>query len=605
MVRLPDFAHYFLLFRKHIGRRLYFAFLLTLLAGVTEGIGIALLLPLVRLMDDSSPSGLQMEEGEASALTQRLEDLLTWLGIQDSLAGILILIAAVFAVKGVIKFAEGGYKNYLQADLMRELRAKLFDAYASMDYGHYSRHHTGHFINLLNVQVHSLVTAFDRYGRFMTAVITVVMYFAFALLISWRFASTAVVAGAIILLLFRKLNDHVRALSRKTAVENGTLNHFLVQTMQAFKYISATAQIRPLRESAMKSIYRLTGYMRDQGVAQALTQALNEPLSVAVLVIVIIIQVSVLKAPLAPIIVSLVLIYRAMNQLVTLQVNWLAAMKNIGSLEAVEMEFSQLVGARQSSGPVKLAPFNDAIELQRVSFSYSVEDSRPVLNDVSLAIRANTSVALVGESGAGKSTLVDLLTLMLRPTEGKLLIDGVTHEDIDVESWRQQIGYVSQETVVFDDTIANNICLWRGDYATDPAVRAQVEQAAERAYARQFIDAMPEGFNTRVGDRGVRLSGGQRQRLFIARELYKNPRLLILDEATSALDSESESVIKRTIEQLKGTTTIVMIAHRLSTISAADELYVLDKGRIVERGTYSELIGCEGSFKRMVSLQKL
>ena len=159
---------------------------------------------------------------------------------------------------------------------------------------------------------------------------------------------------------------------------------------------------------------------------------------------------------------------------------------------------------------------------------------------------------------------------------------------------------------MFDDTVANNICLWRGDYATDEEVRRNVEQAAARAGATKFINALSDGFNTPVGDRGVRLSAGQRQRLFIARELYKNPRLLILDEATSALDSESELVIKESVDQLKGLTTIVIIAHRLSTIKNADYIYVLDKGRIVEQGSYEELaLAHGGTFNRMVALQRL
>ena len=229
-----------------------------------------------------------------------------------------------------------------------------------------------------------------------------------------------------------------------------------------------------------------------------------------------------------------------------------------------------------------------------------------VLEDIEITIPANGTVAIVGESGAGKTTLADLLTLILRPQRGHLTVDGVPHDQIEISSWREQIGYVSQDTVVFDDTVANNICLWRGDYAIDQEVRNNVEQAAARAGATEFINALNDGFNTHVGDRGVRLSAGQRQRLFIARELYKNPRLLILDEATSALDSESELVIKDSVEQLRGLTTIVIIAHRLSTIKNADYIYVLDKGRIVEQGSYEELAFTHGgTFNRMVALQRL
>ena len=188
-----------------------------------------------------------------------------------------------------------------------------------------------------------------------------------------------------------------------------------------------------------------------------------------------------------------------------------------------------------------------------------------VLKGINLRIPLKQTIAIIGSSGAGKSTVADILTLLLTPTSGKLLIDGIASTNLDQGSWRKQIGYVCQETVVFDETIAANICLHEDLYPTDDDVRERVHDAAAQAFASSFIEAMPDGFNTVVGDRGVRLSGGQRQRLFIARELYKKPRLLLLDEATSALDAESEKAIQDGIEALHGQVTVVLIAHRLAT----------------------------------------
>jgi len=204
---------------------------------------------------------------------------------------------------------------------------------------------------------------------------------------------------------------------------------------------------------------------------------------------------------------------------------------------------------------------DEGIELRNVHFAYNDADG-DVLRDVSVDVPAHQTVALVGESGAGKSTLVDMMTLLLKPREGEVMIDGVPHDEIDLNSWRDQIGYVSQETVVFDDTVANNISLWRGDIDDDPALRERVIHAAERAHADNFIRDLPDGYQTVVGDRGVRLSGGQRQRLFVARELFKQPNLLLLDEATSDLDTASEQHIQDSIDALKGETTVVIIAHR-------------------------------------------
>nr|WP_272504985.1 ATP-binding cassette domain-containing protein [Salinibacter ruber] len=259
---------------------------------------------------------------------------------------------------------------------------------------------------------------------------------------------------------------------------------------------------------------------------------------------------------------------------------------------------------QERSGSRRLRPFSRGIEFQSVCFAY--DDDGDVLHDVNISVPANQTVALVGESGAGKSTLVDMMTLMLKPRTGTVEIDGVPHDEVDLGSWRKQIGYVSQETVVFDDTVANNISLWQGDIDEDPALRERVIHAAKRAHAHYFIQDLPDGYQTVVGDRGVRLSGGQRQRLFVARELFKQPNLLLLDEATSDLDTASEQHIQDSIDALQGEVTVVIIAHRLSTVKNADRVYVLDEGRVIEEGSYEELRMREnGEFREMVEIQSL
>jgi ABC-type multidrug transport system fused ATPase/permease subunit len=280
-------------------------------------------------------------------------------------------------------------------------------------------------------------------------------------------------------------------------------------------------------------------------------------------------------------------------------------MNKIGSLEMVTEEFNTVLDRQEESGPRRLPALSEGIEFDDVCFAYD-EDEGDVLHDINIEIPVNQSVALVGESGAGKSTLVDMLTLMLRPRSGEIFIDGVPGTEIDLASWRSQIGYVSQETVIFDDTIANNIHLWEGDIGDDSALRERVVDAAKRAHAHHFIQDLPDGYDTVVGDRGVRLSGGQRQRLFVARELFKQPNLLILDEATSDLDTASEQHIQDSIDALQGEVTVVIIAHRLSTVKNADRVYVLDEGRVVEEGPYRELRMREnGQFREMVEMQSL
>jgi ABC-type multidrug transport system fused ATPase/permease subunit len=411
--------------------------------------------------------------------------------------------------------------------------------------------------------------------------------------------------GVVLLFLFKYLNAYVRRLSRKRSAEMSHLNKLLVQSLQALKYIVSTNQTSHLRSGVTDSVNRLTGYIFRQNVANAFTTSLKEPASVLLVVGLITLQVTVFNEPVAPIFVALLLFHRGMQAVMSMQSGWQNTLDRIGSVEMVDDELRAVLQRQESTGTHRLGALEDGIEFRNVSFAYD-DDEGPVLKDINVSIPANTTVALVGESGAGKSTLVDMLTLMLRPRTGRIEIDGVDADEVDLPSWRSQIGYVSQETVVFDDTIANNISLWQGDIDDDPALRERVIHAAEQAHADHFIRDLPNGYQTVVGDRGVRLSGGQRQRLFVARELFKQPNLLLLDEATSALDTESERYIQQSIDALKGEMTVVIIAHRLSTIKNVDYVYVLDEGRVIEKGPYHELRGLEESrFREMVEMQSL
>lgn len=598
MTLIKDISYYFSVFKKHLGYRLYFIFFLTILVAATEAFGITLILPLIEMVE------MDMGESEVSGMTLRLKSILGFFGIGDSLIGVLSFMAGIFLLKGLIKFIEGLYKAILKANLQREIKSKVFNYYSNMNYDFYTKNNTGHFVNIITGQVNRMIISFEHFNKFISEIIITITFLGFAFILSWEFAIMAAVAGIIILFLFRQLNAYVKKLSLKTAKEQSSLNKFLVQTLHAWKYVTSTSQMGHLGKSVFSSISKLTIYMRNQGIANGFTLALKEPVSVVLIIIIIIIQINFLEAPLAPIFVSLILIHRAMGHVMIIQSDWQHTMNTIGSLVLVEEELDKVSKNLESNGKIKLSPLKDSIQLNNISFAYNDLDVK-VLEDINLTIKANTTVAFVGESGAGKSTLIDMLTLLLKANKGDILIDGVSHKVVELNSWRSQIGYVSQDTVVFDDTIANNISMWRGDYDNDSTLKTKIELAAEKAYALKFINELPQGFNTVIGDRGIRLSGGQKQRLFIARELFKQPRFLILDEATSALDSESEKWIKESIDNLKGLMTVVIIAHRLSTIRNTDYIFVLDKGRIIEKGTYDELVASGQSFNKMVELQSL
>src|SRR5258705_6652925 len=251
----------------------------------------------------------------------------------------------------------------------------------------------------------------------------------------------------------------------------------------------------------------------------------------------------------------------------------------------------------QKAGASELSPLKTEIELRGVSFGYANE-TRSVLRAVDLEIKAGTMVALVGESGGGKSTLTKLLPRFHDPSAGSVLWDGIDLKDATLSSLRRQIALVTQETVLFNDTVRHNIA-----YGKPEATDQEVQDAAQIAFAHDFISEMPNGYDTIVGERGIFLSGGQRQRLAIARAILVNAPVLILDEATSALDAESERLVQRAISNLIRNRTTIVIAHRLSTVRRADLIAVVEAGQIIERGTHAELLALGGQYQRLYELQ--
>ncbi len=596
---IRDIFRYINIFQIYLGIRMYLIYALGIIASVLEGFGILMLLPLLQSID----AGSEIQKNE-NLINQILYGIINSLGLSESLVSILIIISTAFILKGIITFLSLGFTAYLIGQLLKEIKMRLFTLYSSMTFGYFSSKNTGDLINLINEQPTKALEAFKQLSLLGSHLINTLILMTLAFMITFSFGAMALVLGIILMILFLKMNSFVQKLSRIAAKENGTLTKWLIQSLHGFKYLTSTNQINSLKNYINKSIKILTSTQIKSGVAAAFTQSVREPIAVLFIMVIVFIQIFVFELRLEPILVSIALFYRALNSTLAVQSAFQGTFQTIGSMELVHNEFINQQNNRQEDGVIDLKKFKKEILLKNVDFTYN-NSKKIVLDQISLRIPSRTSIAIVGGSGAGKTSLVDLITLINRPDNGELKIDGVPHSQIKKSSWQNQIGYVSQDTIIFDDTIANNISMWQSKKNKDELYQ-NIKNAAKQANILDFIESLPDGFDTIVGDRGILLSGGQKQRIFIARELFRKPNLLILDEATSALDSESEKSIQESVDLLRGNITVIIIAHRLSTIKSVDNIYLMDNGKIIESGSYNELRDNENSkFSEFAKLQVL
>jgi ABC-type multidrug transport system fused ATPase/permease subunit len=573
--------------RRYSGNQIFLYIGLVLLSGYAEGFGIAMFLPIFSadLAHASDPA------------SRAVVSILDTVGAPPTLAGALPVVAVFFVLKGLLLYAAGVVQHRLSAQITRGVRRDLSAALSTADYSYIARQSTASLQNLIVGEVSRATAAYLSFSRLVPNVVNVLVFFGILVLLDWKLTVAVTLAGGLVLLMLRVPARITRTMSKKTSAANVRLASLLIQTIQSFKYLVSTGRFTRFRDHTNEAIDDLAAANYRIGVLYAFTAAIAQPVMVVFLLSIIYWQVTLAGKSLAAMLLAIMYMYRVMLELFSFQQQWQDVAAVSAGVDATLGGIRDLEAHHEKTGTTKVDGLAKQIELRDVTFAY---DNAPVLKAINLTIPRRNMVAFVGESGAGKSTLVDLISGALRPQSGEVFVDDKPLSELDLASWRRLIGFVPQECVIFDDSIAANISLW-GD-----GDQAKVEQAARRAYCDQFIKEMPAGYATTLGERGVRLSGGQRQRLAIARELFKEPELLILDEATSALDTESERFVQKSIDELKGNATIVVIAHRLSTVRNCDRIYVLSAGEVVESGTFDELYAkADSRFRKMCDLQAL
>lgn len=583
-----SFAYFYMILRS----RLLVVILLSILIAFLDSIGLTMFLPLLQ-MSDSEGGGIDMGN------LQFITDAIQWSGVELTIPKTLLLLVCVFLLKGFVLYKANIYKVKTQQILTKSVRMSIVEKFPVFRYNQFVQTDIGKIQNIFLGEVGRLAATYKNYISMMQGLVMIVVYMVFSFLIDWQFALMVCAGGILSNLVFNKINKLTKEKSKDISKVGNQFAGVLIQYIQNFKYLKATGKILQYGKTIETTIDNVQHTNLQMAVLNTKVSSFREPMLVCIVALVILFQITLFDTKISAILISLLIFYRALTSVVMVQSNYNDTLANQGAIDNITGFLNEISLHKEKIGLQTFTGFNQSIKLDNIVFKY---DDTVVLNGITLEIPKNKTVAFVGESGSGKTTLVNILTRLLHTNRGSFKIDDQDISDFNQFTYQNKIGYISQESVIFNDTIFNNVTFW-DEPSSENIIK--FEEALKKSSIFEFVDSLKHKENTRLGNNGINLSGGQRQRISIARELYKNVEILFLDEATSALDSETELEIKESIDRLKGKTTIIIIAHRLSTIKNADVVYLLDKGIIIGEGSFDKLTESSERFKKMVELQEL